>query len=365
MMPYTSELKALQKSNRLRVRKLENRKLIDFASNDYLGLSIEKKLLKKTFKELKKYDCHSPKSSQLVNGYHPIHKNFEEYLCKKNSFESAIVVGSGFLANLALIEALPRNKDLLLLDEEYHASGVLASKLLSSKVKFFKHNDMGDLKEILKTNEYKRVIVGVEGIYSMSGDLVNKEIFEICDKYEAILIVDEAHSVGVVGEKLLGVFDLYGIEPKKNHIKMGTLGKAIGSYGAYILCSSHIREYLLNRAKSLIYATAPSLLDIELARQGFLYIEQNVKLFKKEINKRQIIIKNYFDFDMDGLIFPFEMPSSSEVLKRQKELENIGFSVGAIRAPTVQKPILRIIPRVNEQRKIFEYLCSFLSKAMA
>ncbi|MCF6173453.1 MAG: pyridoxal phosphate-dependent aminotransferase family protein [Campylobacteraceae bacterium] len=362
-MPYTKELKALKKADRLRSREFFDDKLIDFASNDYLGLSQEKSLLKKMFTKIESQTCHAPKSSQLVNGYHPIHKTFEEYLCKKNNFESAIVVGSGFMANLALMEALPRKKDLLLLDEEYHASGVLASKLMTAEVKFFKHNDMHDLEEIFKKQEYKRVIVGVEGIYSMSGDLVNKRVFEICDKHEAILVVDEAHSVGVVGKNLLGVFDLYDIVPKKNHIKMGTLGKAIGSYGAYILCSSHISEYLLNRAKSLIYTTAPSLLDIELARQGFLFIEKNLDFLQEEIKKRQDMVKKYFDFDMRGLIFPFDISSSKEVMKKQKELENIGFGVGAIRAPTVKKPILRIIPRVNVQSKSFEKLCSFLSKS--
>ncbi|NOX15090.1 MAG: pyridoxal phosphate-dependent aminotransferase family protein [Epsilonproteobacteria bacterium] len=362
-MPYSKELGVLRKAGRLRVRKISNDKLIDFASNDYLGLSQEKSLLKKMFDEIKQKTCHAPKSSQLVNGYHPVHQNFEEYLCAINNFESAIVVGSGFMANLALLEALPRKKDLLLLDEEYHASGVLASKLVSAQVKFFKHNDMNDLIEILKTQEYKRAIVGVEGIYSMSGDLVDKKVFEICDRYEAILVVDEAHSVGVVGEKLLGIFDFYNIVPKKNHIKMGTLGKAIGSYGAYILCSSHISEYLLNRAKSLIYTTAPSLLDIELARQGFLFIEKKVDFFKEEIKKRQDLVKNYFDFDMFGLIFPFEISCSDEVMKKQKELENIGFSVGAIRAPTVKKPILRIIPRVSVESKLFEKLCLSITKS--
>lgn len=361
-MPYSSELKALQKVDRLRVRKLENTKLIDFASNDYLGLSEQKELLRKTVDEVETYTSHAPKSSQLVNGYHPIHKNFEEYLCRKNGFEEAIVAGSGFLANLAIIEALPRKKDILILDEEYHASGILASKLISAEVKFFRHNDMDDLKDILQTNSYKRAIVAVEGIYSMSGDLVDKKVFEICDKFETILIVDEAHSVGVVGDSLLGVFDLYGIEPNKNHIKMGTLGKAIGSYGSYILCSSHIAEFLLNRAKSLIYATAPSLLDIELARVGFLYIEENIELFKKEIRRRREIVKRHFDYDMSGLIFPFEVNSSKNALKRQKELDNLGFSVAAIRAPTVKKPILRIIPRININSKSFESLCDFLSR---
>jgi len=360
-MMYSSEISALHKSNRFRKRELENTDLIDFASNDYLGLALEKSLLKKTFKKIETYNSHAPKSSQLVNGYHRIHKNFEDYISRLNGFESAIVAGSGFLANLALIEALPRKKDLLILDASYHASGVLASKLVDADVRFFKHNDMKDLESILERSKYKRAIVAVEGIYSMSGDLVDKKVFDICDKFQALLIVDEAHSVGVVGKNLLGVFDFYGISPKKNHIKMGTLGKALGSYGAYILSSSHINEYLQNRAKSIIYTTSPSLLDIELAHQSFLYIQKNLSKFSKKIKKRQDMTKKYFGFDMDGLIFPYEVKTSVEVLEFKKKLEQISFSVGAIRPPSVKNPILRIIPRVNINIKEYERLCIFLS----
>ncbi len=359
---YSNELKAIKKSNLFRDRNFENPNLIDFASNDYLGLSEVKSLLNSTCQSLQNYASHAPKASQMVNGYHDIHRNFEDYLCRINGFESAIVAGSGFLANLALIEALPRKKDLLILDEEYHASGVMASKLTDAKVLYFKHNDMDNLENIVKNGDYKRVIVAVEGIYSMSGDLLKKEIFELCERYKFLLIVDEAHSVGVVGENLLGVFDLFDIEPTKYHIKMGTLGKALGSYGAYILCSKHIREFLQNRAKSLIYATAPSLFDIELARFGMLYMYERKEQFLEEIERRREIIKRYFGVVMDGLIFPFRLNSSRDVLNCKQSLERKGFSIGAIRPPTVKEPILRIIPRLNVDLKNFEELCGYLTE---
>ncbi len=361
-MMYSKELNAINKSNRYRKRELEDKNLIDFASNDYLGFSSNKKLLEKTFEVVSSYVSHAPKSSQLVNGYHPIHQKFENYLTNINGFENAIVAGSGFLANIALIEALPRKKDLLILDEQYHASGVLASKLVDAKVKYFRHNDMDNLEEILLNNDFQRAIVAVEGIYSMGGDLVDRKVFDICDRFNALLIVDEAHSVGVVGKNLLGVFDLFGIKPKKNHIKMGTLGKALGSYGAYMLSSSHVGEYLQNRAKSLIYATAPSLLDTELANQGFLYMQKNREKISEQIYLRKEIAKKYFGYDMSGLIFPFEMKSSKDVLEMQEKLQKQGFSVGAIRPPTVENAMLRIIPRINIEKKAYEKMCRFLSE---
>ena len=359
---YSNELKAIKKSNRFRERTLYNENLIDLASNDYLGLSTKKQLLNRATSRVNMFASHGPKSSQAVNGYHQIHKDFEDFLCRQNSFESALVAGSGFLANMTLIEALPRKGDILILDEEFHASGILASKLVDAQVEIFKHNDVSDLENILKTANYKRAIIAVEGIYSMSGELLNKDIFSLVESYKnTILIVDEAHSSGVVGGNLTGVFDLYDIQVQPNHIKMGTLGKAYGSYGAYILASKHIVEFLQNRAKALIYATAPSLIDIELAHQGMLYILKNKEKLKRKITKRQVLVKKYFGVDMHGLIFTYEMPSSQAVMQMQKKLVDKGFLVGAIRPPTVQIPILRVIPKIDVKLKELESVFKFLS----
>lgn len=357
---YEKELSAIKKVNRFRTRELYPDSLYDFASNDYLGLAEKKQLLKRAYQKVDMFDSHAPKASQLVNGYHPIHQEFEESLCLHTGFEAGIVVGSGFLANLSLIEALPRKGDILLMDEEYHASGIVSSKLVSCEVVFFKHNDAVALKELLETQKYNRAIVAVEGIYSMSGDLLNPQIFEVVDKYEAILVVDEAHSSGVIGKNLLGVYDYFGITPKANHIKMGTLGKAYGSYGAYILSSHHIRDFLQNRAKAIIYATAPSVFDIALAHQGLLYILKHKEELFEAREAREELIKQEFGYEMKGLIFPYEMSSASAVLKAQEMLKQEGFLVGAIRPPTVKISMLRIIPRLNLDLEITKKLFNTL-----
>ena len=188
-MYYSSELKALKKSGRFRSREVLDSTVLDFASNDYLGLSHNKELHNATCKTLASLPLHSSKASLLVNGYHQIHKDFEIALCKANGFEDGVVVGSGFSANIALIESLVRKGDTLFMDELYHASGVLASNLESVHVVFFKHNDMYELRELLKASNAKRKIVAVEGIYSMDGDLCDREVFEICEIQDTILIV--------------------------------------------------------------------------------------------------------------------------------------------------------------------------------
>ncbi|MFA6789183.1 MAG: pyridoxal phosphate-dependent aminotransferase family protein [Arcobacteraceae bacterium] len=348
---YDKELNAIKKSNRYRERTITNDTLIDAASNDYLGLANHKILFSNAYEKVLQHTSHAPKSSLLVNGYSVIHKEFEEALCQANHFEDGIVLGSGFLANISLIEALVRKKDVLIMDEEYHASGMVASKLLNkSQVFLFKHNDVEDLKAILsQLNQTKvnRIIIAIEGVYSMHGDIAAKEIFEIADFYKALLIVDEAHSSGVIGNNLLGIFDYYGITPKKNHIKMGTLGKAYGSYGAYILASFEIIDFLLNKAKAIIYTTALSLFDTALAHESLNYILEHTNELKNDIQRNMGIIQTYLPIKVQSLIVPIPIGDNAKVLEIQKELLSLGYMVGAIRQPTVKKAIIRVIAKTN------------------
>ncbi len=362
LMYYSQELKALKRAGRYRKRTLINGSLKDFSSNDYLGLAHKKELHELACHNLEKLDAHSSKASLLVNGYHQVHKDFEEALCQANGFAAGIVMGSGFNANIALIESLVRKGDTLFMDELYHASGVLASQLSHVNVQFFKHNDMQALRLLLQNSQAKRKIVAVEGIYSMDGDLVDKEIFAICDAHDALLIVDEAHSSGVIGEELMGVFDYYNISIKENYIKMGTLGKAYGSFGAFILASEHIVEYLLNRAKPIIYATSLSLYDTLLAHESLRYIQKNVTVLKKEINKRQKIIKEEVGIEPAGLIVPLLIKDNNKVLEIKNELEHFGVSVGAIRQPTVPQAIIRLIARLEESTDDLRAVCQKLDR---
>jgi 8-amino-7-oxononanoate synthase len=339
--------------------------LLDMASNDYLCLAHKPKLLKRACERVARYPWHAPKSSLFVGGYHPIHRDFETALCEANGFERGVVAGSGFLANLGLIEALVRRGDTLFIDESYHASGMVATKLVQGDVVTFRHNDMEDLIEKIDARGASgRRIIAVEGIYSMEGDRAPKEIFEIADWFEALLIVDEAHSSGTAGPNLLGVFDAYGIEPGPNHIKMGTLGKAYGSYGAYILASDEVVRYLHNRAKPLIYATAPSLLDIALAHEGFLHIWRKKRKYAQKIRTLKRVVKESIGKEPDGMIVPVSMPDIRTTMEIRDRLEAEGYQVGAIRPPTVPSPILRVILRTCIEPSRYEALFGRISELL-
>ncbi|MCD6258105.1 MAG: aminotransferase class I/II-fold pyridoxal phosphate-dependent enzyme [Helicobacteraceae bacterium] len=364
-MYYDKELKALKRAGRYRTRELYNEKLLDFASNDYLGLAHNKELHTLTSKELSTHDIHAPKASMLVNGYHKIHQDFEQELCRANGFEDGVVLGSGFNANIALIESMVRKGDLLIMDEKYHASGLLASQIGSMDVALFRHNDMAHLQELLQKHSHiRRKIVAVEGIYSMDGDLVPVEVFEICERYDALLIVDEAHSSGVVGDNLMGVYDLYDIQIAPNHIKMGTLGKAYGSFGAYILASSHIIEYLLNRAKPIIYATSLSLYDTLLAHNALRYIQSHKAQIKAQIATNQAIIYEELGIQTQSLIIPIVVADNKKVMLIKEKLLAKGYSIGAIRQPTVEKAIIRLIARVGHSETSLRQLCQEIKREL-
>jgi 8-amino-7-oxononanoate synthase len=156
----------------------------------------------------------------------------------------------------------------------------------------------------------------------------------------------------------MGVFDLYNIKIKPNHIKMGTLGKAYGSFGAYILASAHIVEYLINRAKPIIYATSLSLYDTLLGDNALEFILQNRELLKKEIQKRQQIILQSLNIKVDGLIVPISIGDNKKVIEIKDTLFAQKYAIGAIRQPTVPSAILRIIARVGEDCEELQMLCT-------
>ena len=361
---YSKEILSIKKSNRFRTKELFDENLIDLASNDYLGLSSNKELFKSAYDRVLQEKFHSPKASMLVNGYSKIHKEFEENLCNINKFEDATVVGSGFLANLAMIEALCRKNDTLFIDDDYHASGILATKLLKSEqVVVFEHNNHKDLEKKLKQNtRVGRNIIAIEGVYSMGGDLATFEIFDIAKKYESILLVDEAHSSGVVGKNLLGIFDYYEIMPNKYHIKMGTLGKAYGSYGAYILSSKQINDFLINRAKPIIYSTAPSQFDIALGNENLKYIQENKTILKNKIEKNLHIVENILNIKSQSLIIPVVFGDNKKVKDIQSILKSNGYLVGAIRQPTVKEAIIRLIAKIDIEEKDLTNVCNLLKE---
>lgn len=362
-MPYSKELEIMQKKGILREKKLRSNSLLDYASNDYLGLSTHKTLLNQAIKILKSHPYHSPIASMAINGYHQIHFEFEEFLKSYFGFPSATLFGSGFLANIALFETLVRKGDVIFIDELYHASGQLPARLLGNRAIFFSHNNPQDLREkIIKTPIKGRAIIAIEGIYSMDGDISDIAFSEIAKEFGALLIVDEAHSSGVLGENLKGYFDYHQIPIQENHIKLGTLSKAYGSYGAFVLAEKSIINFLFTKAKTSIYTTAPSLFDIALAHCNLDYVKAHTSHIKQKLKAQKQAISPILHTDSQLGIISFN--SQEKMQKISTELEKNGFLVGSIRKPTAQTPRLRISLNIKNPKMQTQKLCKILQKLL-
>lgn len=380
-MFFKKQITALKYANRWRERKVWEDNLLDFASNDYLGLSHFKKSAKRAFRDLQKHQIYAPRASMLVNGYTQVHRDFEELLAKSCGFESAMLLGSGFLANIALIDGLVGKKDILFLDAHYHASGRFGAKSLGDRVQYFKHNDPLDLeqkilffKESYKNTHNKdfsgQIFIAIEAVYSMSGEIAKADFATLAKELNALLIVDEAHSSGVLGDNLLGYFDYYNLKILPNFIKLGTLSKAYASYGAFILGSSEVISFLENRAKPAIYSTALSLFDTALAHRNFLYITKHKKQLAKKLHKRQKIATEILSplFREEKIfqtpIVTIPIKDTQKLLQSQATLKKSGYFVGAIRKPTVEIPLLRVILSLNTSQNDTILLCKKLLKVV-
>lgn len=336
---HSNEINAINEPKRYTQEVINDENLIDLTSYDYLGITSKQQLYRRAMARVNMFDNDASKSLLGFIGYHQIHKDFEDFLCRQNAFEKAVVVGHDFYLNLSLIETLIKKDDILIFDEKYYESGIVIPKLVDAEVLLFKHNDAKELENILKKSTFKRAVVVVAGIYSINGNLLNKEIFNVVDKYEnTLLIVDESHSAGVLGEKLTGVFDFYNIEVKSNYIKMGTLSNTYGSKGAYILASKSMIEYLQNNITTPFYETAPSLIDTELAHQAMLYILKNREKLRNKIKERQDLIKEFFNIEIHGLIFTYAMNNSVDGLSMQE----------------IVRIVLNIDIKIDELKKCFK-----------
>lgn len=360
-MPYSKELAILRKTQRLRQKKIYPSSLYDYASNDYLGLACTPSLLDQAIARLKRFPSHSPASSMAINGYHPIHQELEEWLISYFGFESCTLFGSGFLANLALFDTLVRKNDVIFIDELYHASGQYPAKLLDQRAIFFNHNDPFDLLKKMEQNLNKgRKLIAIEGVYSMDGDLAKVDFAHIAKEHNALLIVDEAHSSGVIGKNLKGYFDYYKLPILPNYIKMGTLSKAYGSYGAYVLAQKSVIDFLFSKAKSAIYTTAPSLFDIALAHENLLYIQKNTHQLYALLKEQ----RESFSADLQSQIIINSFKNQDLMMKISQTLLNEGFLVGSIRKPTSKTPRIRISLNLKNPKTQTQKLCKILANAL-
>jgi 8-amino-7-oxononanoate synthase len=235
----------------------DGRTVLNFSSNDYLGLANHPALKAAAIEAIERYGAGAGASRLICGSLAPYHQ-LEEALAEFKGMEAALTFATGYAAALGAICSLVGKEDVVVIDKLAHACIIDAAKISGAKLRVFSHNDLNDLEEILKWAQSKsRILIVTESIFSMDGDhALLRDIVQLKQKYGAWLMVDEAHATGLYGQHRRGLAEEVGVS---DHIEvqMGTLGKALGAAGGYICGSRNLIDYLINRARPFIFSTAP------------------------------------------------------------------------------------------------------------
>jgi 8-amino-7-oxononanoate synthase len=325
---------------------VEGKGVIQFASNNYLGLAGDPRLGEAAQAAIACWGTGAT-GSRLLSGERPIHRELEKGLADWKGTEDCLLFSSGYLANLGTIQALVGAKDLVLLDQYNHSSLRSGAELSGARSHFFAHSDMVALEELLEKERklYRRCLICVDSIFSMDGDIAPlPEIVKLAEQYECMVLVDEAHGTGVLGATGAGAVEQFAI--KVPIVEMGTLSKALGSLGGYICGSSTLIDYLRNRARTWIYTTGLSPADAAAALEAVHIAqaepERRVKLWENIAQLSQGLGQIGLSvFPSDSAILCVQVGDIAETCQFAVRLFEKGFYAPAIRPPTVPTSRIR------------------------
>lgn len=345
----TEKLNQRIESNSLRQLVYDSQPVVDFSSNDYLGFAQDKNLFDTVHRFLieNNLQINGATGSRLISGNFNLYKTTEDYIATFHNAESALIFNSGYDANVGFFSAVPQRNDFIFYDELCHASirdGIQMSRAKSYK---FKHNDTEDLEKLItKSTTHKlqaaTIYIVTESVFSMDGDTPNfEEIIALCKKHNCYLIVDEAHALGVFGERGCGII-------QENHwhknvfARIVTFGKALGCHGAVVLGSFDLKEYLVNFCRSFIYTTAlspHSVATILLAYQKLNSAENQLDKLKNNIlhfnqEKNRLGLKPIFVYSKSAIQCAI-IPTNDKVKQAADLFTQNKFGVKAILSPTV------------------------------
>lgn len=341
------------------VVQLDDRPVINFASNDYLGLAGDPRLAAAAVAAIHHYGTGST-GSRLLSGHRPLHRQLETAIADLKQTEDAIVFSSGYLANLGTISALVGSRDLVLSDQYNHASLIGGARLSGASLHRYAHSDLADLQQQLETlrPQHRRCLIITDSVFSMDGDLCPlPQILDLAEAFDCMVLVDEAHGTGVLGQTGGGVVEHWGCRDRAL-VQIGTLSKALGSLGGYAAGSASLIDFLRNRASSWIYTTGLSPADTAAALKA-------IELVKVEPARRDRLwqhlarLQARLDSWLESLpnnppagvrrrlptespILCLEVTDAETVQHLGQALSAQGLFVSAVRPPTVPTSRLRI-----------------------
>jgi len=321
---------------------------IMFGSNSYLGATIFPEAVKKAVEVTKEFGIGSG-GVPLLTGTSIYQDQLEHVIAKFSGFDDAILFSSGYTANLGVISGLLRSNNLIIHDKLDHASLLDGTILSGAKMVRYKHGNMEELEKLVKENIDKYpngILVVTDGIFSMDGDIANiPAILEIVNKYGVLLLIDEAHAIGVIGDKGAGTLSHYGIKERKNIILTGTLSKAIGTVGGYITGSQDIIDYLRIYARSNMFSTSlpPSICAAAIEVFKIIQSTDIVETLKSKANylKESLINKGFNTLHTQTPIIPLVVGNQSVLTQMAKDAFDEGFIINPIFPPAVPANLTR------------------------
>lgn len=360
----------------------EGRRLTNFSSNDYLGLARHPAVREAAAAAVREWGAGSA-ASRLICGSLGVHHELEAELARLKRAEAALAFGSGFLAALGAITSLVGTGDVITIDRLAHACIVDAARLSGARLRVFEHNDLAGLEQILRWAadrrrsdsgpEAGRVLIVTESLFSMDGDQAPlRELVALKDRYGAWLMVDEAHATGVLGPEGRGLAAEQGVDGRIE-VQMGTLGKALGAAGGFIAGSGVLIDWLVNRARSFVFTTAPvpaaagaarAALGISAGEEG----EQRRAALRARINQlREILGREGWSLPLvHGPILPVILGDEIAALEAAARLRDAGFLVPAVRYPTVARGTARLRVTLSAAHSAgdVDRLCAALVRAV-
>jgi 8-amino-7-oxononanoate synthase len=316
---------------------VQGQKLLNFASNDYLGLSTNPQVCTAAKTAIDTHGLGSG-ASRLVSGDAPLLHAFEREFAAWKGFEACLLLGSGMLANMGLLQALADRHTHIFSDKLNHASLVDGARLSGAKVHRYAHLDLNILEAQLQKHVAAKRIIVSDGVFSMDGDAVDVQaLIGLAETYDAIVVIDDAHGTGTVGIDGKGLVGQAGLAGHARLLEVGTLGKAFAAYGAYILGTEEMVEGLRQRMRTLIYSTALPATVIAGA-QAALHIIQSTDVVKTLQDNVSYFLEHTQHLKLlpsNTAIQPVLLGSDAQALAAAQMLREAGFFVPAIRPPTV------------------------------
>ena len=349
--------------------------LVNFASNDYLGLSQNKKIQQAIIQGIREFGAGAG-ASHLVSGHFSCHDEVERKLAKLLGFEKSLFFSSGYMANMAVIGGLIKRGDAVFCDKLNHASLNDAAVLSRAKGYRFNHLDLSSLERQIKRSEEKNKWIISDGVFSMDGDIADIDgLLGLCHKYNAYLFIDDAHGYGVLGNNGQGIFEqnnqkMWSKKDLSRVIYMITLGKSVGVSGAMVSAKKNIVDLLVQKSKPYIYTTAsiPALAkgvsaSLDLIFHGQMLrkkLKRNIELFRYSIKNKGLLL------DSITAIQPLMIGNANKALRIAEALKKSGLYVPAIRPPTVPMNTsrLRVSLSASHKRADILHLSNIINQVM-